>query len=271
MLKIVKDFVLRTSRFFGFEVLRPGDIEQRDFAIHLGRLFAEFEIDCVFDVGANTGQYRDFLRDRIGYHGPIVSFEPVARNVDILRQRSLRDRHWVIEGYALGAAPGSASLKVAAESQFSSFRESDYSKVPRVDGFNVVDHDESVIIRTLDDVFPPLRARLGFQRPYLKLDTQGYDMEVLRGAGRTLPMFSALQTELSVIAIYKNVPDYLESIKFLTEHHFDVSGLFPIKRDLKLRVIEFDCVTVNRAVAQLGQEQRLKAPPTSRTTVDAHL
>jgi FkbM family methyltransferase len=271
MLKIIKNLVLRTSRLFGLEVLRASDIEQRDFAIHLTRLFAEFEIDCVFDVGANTGQYRDFLRERVGYHGSIVSFEPVARNIEILKQRSLRDRHWVIEGYALGSAPGSLSLKVAAETQFSSFREPDYSKVPKVEGFNVVDHDESVAVRTLDDVFFSLRERLKFQRPYLKLDTQGYDMEVLRGAGRTLPMFSALQTELSVIAIYKDVPDYLESIKFLTDHHFDVSGLFPIKRDLKLRVIEFDCVTVNRAVAQLDLAQQPKAPLTSRTMVYAQL
>ena len=36
-------------------------------------------------------------------------------------------------------------------------------------------------IRTLDEAFPELKARLGFHRPYLKLDTQGFDLQVLQG------------------------------------------------------------------------------------------
>jgi hypothetical protein len=43
---------------------------------HLRRFLRHFEVDCVFDVGANSGQYATMVRERAGYLGPIVSFEP---------------------------------------------------------------------------------------------------------------------------------------------------------------------------------------------------
>ncbi|HEX9463834.1 MAG TPA: FkbM family methyltransferase [Alphaproteobacteria bacterium] len=273
MLKIVKDLILKTSRSFGFEIMPLRDVCERDFAIHLGQLFDEFGIDCVFDVGANSGQYRDFLRERVFYAGLIVSFEPVARNIDILRQRSQRDRHWIVEDYALSAQTGTLSINVTAESQLSSFLTPDYTKLPRIEGFNVVDHTETVATRTLDDVFPKLRERLGFRNAYLKIDTQGHDMEVLHGGIQTLDQFCALQTEASVIGIYKDMPGYMETIKYLGDHYFDVTGFYPIQRDRRLRLIEFDCVAVNRAVAQIERAPgpRQKVPRDGRALVEARL
>ena len=41
----------------------------------LSRFLSDFRVDCVFDIGANTGQYGARLR-QTGYRGLIVSFEP---------------------------------------------------------------------------------------------------------------------------------------------------------------------------------------------------
>src|SRR5690349_18103875 len=41
---------------------------------HLKRLLSHLEIDCVFDVGANVGQYATMLRKHAGYKGRIISF-----------------------------------------------------------------------------------------------------------------------------------------------------------------------------------------------------
>jgi FkbM family methyltransferase len=251
MLKIVKDSVLKVSRSLGYDIVPLREMKERDFALHLGELLARLEIDCVLDVGANAGQYRDFLRDRVRYAGTIVSFEPLSRHVAALRERSRGDGKWHIEGCALGSSEGSLQINVMVSDQFSSFLEPDHDRVGDYAGLNVADHTETVAVRTLDGVLPGLRERLGFGRPYLKIDTQGFDIEVLRGAADSLPAMKALQTEASVRRIYKGMPSYTETIRYLDERGFDITGLYPISRDTALRLVEFDCVMINRAAIRM--------------------
>jgi FkbM family methyltransferase len=247
MLKIVKDSVLKVSRSLGYDIVPLREMKERDFALHLRELLTRLEIDCVLDVGANAGQYRDFLRDRVLYDGTIVSFEPIGHHVAALRERSRGDSRWHIEGYALGSSDCAMPINVMVSDQFSSFLEPDHARVGDYAGLNVADHTETVTVRTLDVVLPALQERIGFDRPYLKIDTQGFDIEVLRGAGEVLPTVRALQTEASVRGIYKDMPRYTEVIHYLDERGFDLTGLYPVSRDSALRLVEFDCVMINRA------------------------
>jgi FkbM family methyltransferase len=249
MLKIVKDSVLRVSRSLGYDIVPLRDMKERDFALHLGELLAHLEIDCVLDVGANVGQYHDFLRNKVLFEGTIISFEPVSRHVAVLRERAQADPDWHIQDCALGAKDGSLSINVMVSDQFSSFLEPDNSRVHDYDGLNVPCRTETVAVKTLDGVLPELRQRLGFRRPYLKLDTQGFDIEVLEGALQSLAGIPALQSEASVIGIYKGMPGYMETIRYLGGRGFDITGLYPVSRDRSLRLIEFDCVMINRSVA----------------------
>ena len=246
MLKIVKDAVLKTSRSLGYDIVPLREMKERDFALHLRELLKRLEIDCVLDVGANVGQYHDFLRNKVLYDGPIVSFEPVGRHVELLRQRARADSDWHIEGYALGAREGALPINVMASDQFSSFLQPDNSRTRAYDGLNEPTHVETVTVHTLDVVLPTLRERLNFDRPYLKLDTQGFDMEVLQGGRDSLADVCGLQTEASVIGIYKGMPGYMDAIRYLDERGFDVTGFYPVSRDPSLRLIEFDCVMLNR-------------------------
>jgi hypothetical protein len=58
----------------------------------LQELFAQLRIDTVIDVGANLGQYYEFLRDRIGFTGRIVSFEPHPDLAAQLKKRARADK-----------------------------------------------------------------------------------------------------------------------------------------------------------------------------------
>ena len=97
------------------------DIRVRGAPKDTPRIAPDSNIDCILDVGANVGQYHDFLRDKVLYGGPIVSFEPVGRNIDRLHERARFDSAWRIEGYALGAAEGTLPLNVMVSDQFSLF------------------------------------------------------------------------------------------------------------------------------------------------------
>jgi FkbM family methyltransferase len=249
MLKIVKQSVLRVSRSLGYDIVPLREMKERDLALHLRELLRRLDIDCVLDVGANAGQYRDFLRNKVFYDGIIVSFEPVAQHVQTLRERSRADRDWHVEGYALGSREGSLPINVMVSDQFSSFLEPNPEAVSEFADLNKPARSETVNVHTLDMVLPALQKRLNFQRPYLKIDTQGFDIEVLRGAVRSLPHMKALQTEASVIGIYKGMPPYMETIRYLDERGFDITGIYPVSRDSGLRLVEFDCVMINRSAA----------------------
>jgi FkbM family methyltransferase len=249
MLKIVKDSVLRVSRSLGYDIVPLREMKERDFALHLGELLTQLEIDCVLDVGANIGQYHDFLRNKVLFEGMIVSFEPVSRHVALLQERAQHDSDWYIEPYALGAKEGSLDINVMVSDQFSSFLEPDNSRIVEFEGLNVPCRTESVAVKTIDAVLPDLRERLGFKRPYLKLDTQGFDIEVLEGSRQSLGGIPALQSEASVIGIYKGMPGYMETIRYLGSRGFDITGIYPVSRDRSLRLIEFDCVMINRSAA----------------------
>jgi len=59
------------------------------------RLLASYGVDCVFDVGANTGQYAEGLRN-LGYKGRIISFEPLSAAHALLIENSRDDPEWVV-------------------------------------------------------------------------------------------------------------------------------------------------------------------------------
>jgi hypothetical protein len=78
------------------------------------------------------------------------------------------------------------------------------------------------------------------------MDTQGWDLEVLAGAERTLDRVVALQSEVSVRPIYDGMPGLTESLQTFEERGFLLSGLFPVNVDRDFAAVEFDCVAVRR-------------------------
>ncbi len=191
------------ARAFGLEMVPIWRKDSLHFERFLRELFALYSVDGVVDVGANLGQYRDFVRLQVGFEGWIVSFEPDPSCVAQLRERAKSDRKWHIEPVALGRESGQLDFHVTADSHFNSFllAAKQGSVAEQYKTKSRVIRDEKAAIRTLDG-YEPLFAKFGIARPYLKLDTQGFDLEVMRGAPGYLRKVRALQTEASVRAIY---------------------------------------------------------------------
>src|SRR4051812_11612391 len=75
------------------------------------RLLNLLEIDCVFDVGANRGQYGRWLRS-LGFKGLIISFEPNPAAFAELKQQA--SSSWICLPYALGTETGDFPFNVMA-------------------------------------------------------------------------------------------------------------------------------------------------------------
>ena len=231
----------------GVTVIPNWRVERYPMAACLRSLFDLLSVDLVLDVGANVGQYRNFLRYEVGYGGRIVSFEPIPGNVTRLRERAAADALWQVEACALGAAPGKASFNVAATSVFSSFLTPNQDSGALFGRDTAVTERIEVEVRTLDQMLPALLAQHGGKRPYLKLDTQGFDLEVVKGGPESMSMVCGLQTEASVKAIYCDMPDYATTISHLESLGFELTGMFPVNSGTFPRLVEFDCVMVARA------------------------
>ena len=233
------DFLQKVVGFAGKAGSPPEPTGER-LDKHLQRLFALLEINCVVDVGANRGQYGRFLRE-LGFNGRIISFEPVPGDYGVLRATAVADPHWQTHPIALGDQETDQRINVTSDSLFNSFLQPNEFIIGQ--GLRV-DETAVVPVRRLDALLPSLLADLPDPRIYLKVDTQGYDLHVLTGAEGILPQVLALQSEVSARPVYDEMPDYLESIRFLNSLGYDITGLFPIARDNALRVLEFDCVMV---------------------------
>lgn len=237
-----KILVENLANRIGYTIIPSWRLESRELSQHLSKIFARYEITTVFDVGANAGQYYDFLRKQLEFSGEIHSFEPLPDLAAALVLRQRNDPMWAVHNMGLGSSNGELTLNVMARRTFSSFRQPTMDYCPEFNSSNTIVDTVRVPVRRLDD----LLAERGFegQSCYLKIDTQGFDLEVLRGAPELLKVTKALQFELPVRNLYADVPPYKEMLSIVEAMGFGLSGLFPVCHDSDLRAVEFDCVMV---------------------------
>jgi len=157
------------------------------------RLLAELQVSLVLDVGANTGQYATRLREA-GYRGPIISFEPISAAYSLLREGAAGDPKWETRMLALADSPGRATLNISANSYSSSLPISDLCLDAAPEAAYV--QTQTVDVATLDSLDFPEGPIL------LKLDVQGYEPRVLRGADRLLSRIAVIELELSLVPLY---------------------------------------------------------------------
>jgi hypothetical protein len=85
---------------------------------------------------------------------------------------------------------------------------------------------------------------------FLKMDTQGYDLHVFKGASKYYSKISCLLTEISFQPIYQKMSDHHEAIAFYEKKGFSVSGLYPVSRQKDSSIIEMDCFMINTQLKQ---------------------
>lgn len=241
----LESFFYNLLKKTGVSMIANWRLDHLELASHLKRVLARKEIDCIFDVGANHGQYYNFLRNEAGFKGHVFSFEPIQHLAIQLRERAASDPLWHIYQVALGANVGEAVINIMTHDDFSSFLKPDNTLTPEFSSVNRIEQIETVSIRCIDDVIPEIREIFNFKNLYLKIDTQGFDLEVIKGAKDSLKNIAAIQCEVSVIPIYQGAPDFNTTITTLKALGFDLSGLFPVTHDENLRAIEFDCIAIN--------------------------
>jgi FkbM family methyltransferase len=238
MLKTLKAHAWSAAHGLGYDIQKSQDLRSTMLLSSLG-------IDLLIDVGANKGQYA-LARRASGYRGEILSFEPLSAAHAALLALARQDRHWTIaERMAIGDRFGEIEINLAQNSASSSV-------LPMLDThLAAAPHSryigkEIVPLRRLDDV---LASKIDGRKIFLKLDVQGFEVWVLKGAEHILAKASALQLEMSLLPLYQGELLMPEMSQLLWEKDFELWDLQPgFRHPATGRLLQVDAIFTRKAV-----------------------
>ena len=174
-------------------------------AIHFGAQFA-----TVVDVGASRGQFGLFALARFP-HARLICFEPLPRAL-ATATRLLDGGRTEFHGVALGAVTGQMTLHVSARDDCSSLLPIGRRCVEAFPGTQ----ERTTIAVTVDVLEHYLSSDL--PRPCLvKIDVQGSELDVLRGAGDALSVVDEVLVEVSFAELYTGQARADAVISFLAD------------------------------------------------------
>ncbi|MFK8111853.1 MAG: FkbM family methyltransferase [Rubripirellula sp.] len=188
--------------------------------MRLERTLAYINTSLVLDVGANCGQFASEIRDA-GYAGQIVSFEPLGDAHRILANKAANDAKWTVhQRAAVGDEAGNIEMNVSENSVSSSILKMNdvHEEAHQASRYIAT---EQVPVITLDDVVPDYQPPSN-RSVFLKIDTQGYEWQVLNGAERTLSLCGAILLEASLVELYQGQKLWFELIERMSQNGFHV-------------------------------------------------
>ena len=210
----------------GFELSRFS-VEQSENARFISML-STHNVNLIFDVGANAGQFGVLLR-KIGFDGKIISFEPLSDAREILLNISKNDPLWQIAlQTAIGEENGKIEIQIAINSYSSSVLDMLDTHVNAAPDSKYIGK-EKVALRTLDSIAPDYMDSDSIA--FIKIDTQGYETQVMNGAKKLMSQIVGLQVEISLVPLYKGQCLFDEMLKKLKNDGFELWSISTVFSD----------------------------------------
>lgn len=180
-------------------------------------------IACVLDVGANIGQFGVDVR-RYGFKGQIISFEPVEATFKALTRTAKKQQPWRAIQLGLGSAESNQDINVSGNSGLSTsilpMNSIHLSNFPNSETVA----KEKINISTLDNQIKLLE--IDPSTILLKLDVQGFEAEVLKGAINSLSKIQFCFIEVSLFPMYEGELTMLPMLNILADSGHQVIDVF---------------------------------------------
>ena len=229
----MKKLIKRILRKNGLQLSKYPDY---DMARRI-KIINYYDIDTIFDIGANVGQYGTNMRE-IGFSKKIISFEPLKSAFGILKNTSSKDNNWIINNYALGNENFKSLINVAGNSASSSI----LNMLPK--HLNTAPESkylaqEEIEIKKLDSIYNSFCKKE--DKVMIKIDTQGYEKNVIDGATESLKNIRIIQLEMSIVPLYENEILFIEMINYIENkgyHLFSLENGFSDKKTGQLLQVD---------------------------------
>jgi len=214
----IKSIVNGVMGLAGYRVSRAPSLA-RDIAAGRYRWLQDLHIATVLDVGANAGQFAEMIRAIIP-QAMIYSFEPLEECFQTLAARAVSLKPFRCFQQALGEQDGIVTMHrndFSPSSSFLPLAERHRDAYP----FAQRTTDIRVSLRSLDSFAPELSLRTPV---LLKADIQGYELNMLSGAEKTLSLVEAVILETSFVELYEGQPLFHDIYRFLHDRGFVYAG-----------------------------------------------
>lgn len=213
----MKQLIKGIFQKFGYQISSypESDIKRRI------KILNNSKISKLMDVGANYGHYALELR-KFGFNGNIISFEPLTSAFKLLKANSLNDKKWEQFNFALGNNDGDAIINIAGNSFSSSLSKMLDSHI-KAAPYSAYIGTENISIKKIDTIFDSVYNE--GDNIMLKIDTQGYERNVLEGADQSLKYIRLIQLEMSLIPLYENEMQFQDMMQFLRERNFELISI----------------------------------------------
>lgn len=239
--------LVKLLRLLGDPVFRRGLRFGVGAAIEHRAVIAPMALETVVDVGANVGQFSLLVR-ALHPRARIVAFEPLARAAARYRRVFARDPGAVLHEAAVAPRPGAATLHVSASPDSSSLlpiTERQTTLFPGTEAVGTVRVEAGPLdaFVTRADLAPPA---------LLKIDVQGFELEVLRASLSLLAAFDRIYVEASYEELYEGQALAGDVAAFLAGQGFAEAGRFNVDRDRDGRPVQADFLFRRSAGAGAG-------------------
>ncbi len=219
-------------------------------AIVLAKQYSVNPEAVILDAGGGTGTTAKMFSDR--FPGKtIYIFEPIESNQEIIQKQVGQYKNWTLIPKAVGAAPAKTVIHIANRITSSSLLDLN----PGMSGDYLSDAliekgVQEIIITTLDNEIP-----ISTFVDILKIDVQGFELEVLKGGELTLKRTLVILLEISTHDGYKGAPKYYDIDEYLRTRQFELFDLTPSLRENN-KLLEWDAIYVNRVLAGLNENSK---------------
>jgi FkbM family methyltransferase len=213
----MKELIKKTLKKAGFQIKRfpDGDYLRRI------KIINDNHINLVLDVGANNGGYALSMRE-FGYTKKIISFEPLKSAFSELKISAQKDKNWILNNYALGNEDTKSVINISGNSFSSSILNMLPQHLNSAPESRFISQEE-IEIKKLDTIFSSMCSPT--DNVMLKIDTQGYEKNVIDGAIESLPKIKIIQLEMSIVQLYESELMMTEMINYLDAKGYQLFSL----------------------------------------------
>jgi FkbM family methyltransferase len=239
---MLSKFVQRCARAAGFEIRRSTPTS--DCMAWLLGFATAAGVTTILDIGANTGQFGSTIL-AAGWRHRLLSFEPLSTAHARLVETAARHPQWqVAPQTAVGARKGTAEINIAGNSQSSSLLPMLERHLTAASGSGYVGTETTTVI-PLDEALADAAADECYM---LKMDVQGFETEVLRGATKTMARIAVIYTEMSLQPLYAGEAVFTDLARDIMALGYRCVGLQPGYADAANReMLQVDGVFVRNS------------------------